>query len=516
VNAVPNIEQAFAAAMAEQRLLPPEIVGDGAFHRFDGLQDKRGKRNAWYVLHLAGNVAWGAFGDWKAGIDGTWCSRSESGMTDKEKHAHREEMKRVADAVEAERERKAAEARALITKQWARAGGVQATHPYVIRKGIRPCGAKQMRDAVLVPLFDIDGDLHSMQYIRATPDEDGRDRSFKSGGRVRGCFCPVGEMPNGDDKILIAEGWATACSLHQATGRTAFAAMFADNLQAVARAARERYPTASIVICADDDHETKGNPGMTKAASAARATGALLSVPAFGADRPKDATDFNDLHLLHGLEAVRVSVEDAAPPSAPSSGPVEKPTSTVREFPWAGRKQPEHIADTGTAAPQESDDEAIERLASLTPLQFDRVRKAEAKRMGVQVATLDKAVLDARGDGGSDNDEMFPEAEPWPDPVDGAMLLDEVTSVIRRFIICRDTTAQAAALWIAMTWLIDSVDVAPIAAITAPEKRCGKSQLLFLMGRLSNRPLTSSNISPASLFRAVEAWKPTLLICTES
>jgi putative DNA primase/helicase len=63
-----------------------------------------------------------------------------------------------------------------------------------------------------------------------------------------------------------------------------------------------------------------------------------------------------------------------------------------------------------------------------------------------------------------------------------------------------------------MTWFMDVVEIAPLAVITAPEKRCGKSQLLFLLGRLAKRPLTASNVSPAALFRAVDAWRPTLLV----
>lgn len=73
-------------------------------------------------------------------------------------------------------------------------------------------------------------------------------------------------------------------------------------------------------------------------------------------------------------------------------------------------------------------------------------------------------------------------------------------------------TAYAATLWIAMTWIIEMIDVAPLVIITAPEKRCGKSQLLSLMGKLVFRPLTASNITPAALFRTIDAWKPTLLI----
>ncbi|MBK8318826.1 MAG: hypothetical protein IPL05_09715 [Betaproteobacteria bacterium] len=63
-----------------------------------------------------------------------------------------------------------------------------------------------------------------------------------------------------------------------------------------------------------------------------------------------------------------------------------------------------------------------------------------------------------------------------------------------------------------MTWFMDVVQVAPLAVITAPEKRCGKSQLLFLLGRLVHRPMAASNITSAALFRAVDAWKPTLLV----
>lgn len=63
-----------------------------------------------------------------------------------------------------------------------------------------------------------------------------------------------------------------------------------------------------------------------------------------------------------------------------------------------------------------------------------------------------------------------------------------------------------------MTWVIDVVHVAPLLIITAAEKRCGKSLLLELLGKLVARPLTASNISPAALFRAIEDWQPTMLI----
>lgn len=160
----------------------------------------------------------------------------------------------------------------------------------------------------------------------------------------------------------------------------------------------------------------------------------------------------------------------------------------------------------------ESDQQAIARLASLAPMAYDRVAKEEAKRLGVKQYTLDKQVKAARGEIKADTNTPFPEVDPWPDPVDGATLLSEIASTVRRFIVCEPETAHAAALWIVMTWCIDVVDVAPIAVITAPQKRCGKSQLLFLIGRLCSRPLPASNVSPAALFRSIDLWHPTVLI----
>lgn len=162
----------------------------------------------------------------------------------------------------------------------------------------------------------------------------------------------------------------------------------------------------------------------------------------------------------------------------------------------------------------ESLSEALARLAYLHPLEYEKVRDAEAQRLGVRVGVLDKEVSQARR---SRQDEggklaMFPTVEPWPDPVNADQLLQEIYATVRRFIICEKETAVTATLWCAFTHLIDSVEIAPIAVITAPEKRCGKSQLLNLIGKMAHRPLVASNIGAAAVFRVIEAHSPTLLI----
>ena len=106
----------------------------------------------------------------------------------------------------------------------------------------------------------------------------------------------------------------------------------------------------------------------------------------------------------------------------------------------------------------------------------------------------------------------FSEIEPYPDQIDAAQLFDEISDTVLQFIVLTKEQADAATLWIVMTWLIDVVTVAPLAIITAPEKACGKSQLLDVLSRLVSRPLTVAHMSASFLFRAIKSWKPTLLI----
>lgn len=200
------------------------------------------------------------------------------------------------------------EAAAKAHNLWEKAGTVHADHAYIRAKQIKPYGAKQLRDQLVVKLQDIDGEHHSSQYIQPSGG-----KQFQTGGRVSGCFVAVstGAKPGIGAPLLIAEGYATACTLHEATEYPVAAAMNAGNLMSVAKAWRDRYPELAIIICADDDTETPGNPGMTKAAAAARAVDGALAVPVFDTDRPAGASDFNDLHRLKSLDAVKRCIDVA-------------------------------------------------------------------------------------------------------------------------------------------------------------------------------------------------------------
>ncbi len=158
-----------------------------------------------------------------------------------------------------------------------------------------------------------------------------------------------------------------------------------------------------------------------------------------------------------------------------------------------------------------TDNNIITQLASLCPLEYDRARLSAAKSLGVRPATLDNLIKAEKAVVQNAN-APFTEVEPWHEPVNPANLLVQISDTIKRFIVCQDETVIGATLWAAMTWFMDVIQVAPLAVITAPEKRCGKSQMLFLLSRLVNRPLAASNISSAALFRSIDAWQPTLLI----
>ncbi|MEQ9326125.1 MAG: hypothetical protein RJQ21_02385, partial [Rhodospirillales bacterium] len=165
-----------------------------------------------------------------------------------------------------------------------------------------------------------------------------------------------------------------------------------------------------------------------------------------------------------------------------------------------------------------SDDTEIERLCRLSLFEYDRGRKGAAERLGVSVATLDAEVNkrrkeDSAGNPGAGRELTFPEVEPWPGPVDGSILLSELSETIGRFVYMDKNALDATALWDVMTWLHDRLRIAPFLNITSATKRCGKSTLVDVLSRLAFRPMpVSGQVTSAALFRTIELYEPTLLL----
>jgi hypothetical protein len=160
---------------------------------------------------------------------------------------------------------------------------------------------------LLIPMIDATGSVQSFQFISKSGD-----KKFLYGGKTQGSYFPLGEIKN-EPTILIAEGYATASTIHEITGYPVVVAYNAGNLMAVAQSIRAQRPDARLIICADDDWKTQKigrggviikNPGVTDAKAAALAVNGEVVIPEFGENRPDKATDFNDMATLEGKVAV--------------------------------------------------------------------------------------------------------------------------------------------------------------------------------------------------------------------
>lgn len=269
------------------------------------------KKRCWYKLNEfrtpAGRyVISGAYGDWKHGVSERVRHDSASfTQAERESFAAQRAVREAA-----ERQARSAEsARAAMTaaELW-RDGSPAGSSAYLTRKLVDGEACRFLQDgSLLVPLLRYD--LPREQALRAVQRiwPDGTKR-FTKGFEKPGCCLRLGVVGVGDP-LLIAEGYATALTLRMATDRrlAVFVALDAGNLQPVARLLRTLYPNNPLVLCADDDHKTAGNPGRAKAWTAARAVPkAMVTYPIFRpAMRDPKHTDFNDLHAAEGLGMVR-------------------------------------------------------------------------------------------------------------------------------------------------------------------------------------------------------------------
>lgn len=332
-----QIVEQFCAAMREHEIDVSfaDIVPDGRFHRIHVEGDRKGVKNGWYVLHVDGARPAGAFGcnrRYGNTTKFTWSAeKSAKPLTPAERRAFRDEMNRRRREREATEQAQRDAALALANEIWNRAHDA-TDHPYLKRKGIRAHGLRVgvwekvnpetgevriiSKNALLVPIRDAKKQIHSLQAIFPNDKNAlGRDKDYLSHGEKRGLFYSIGKPLEHDGRavILICEGYATGASLHECTGHAVIVAFDAGNLSAVAKVIRSRFPDAIIVMAADNDRWTTkpiDNPGVVRAREAAAEIGGLVAVPDLK-DLNGNPTDFNDLHVREGAEAVRAIIDDA-------------------------------------------------------------------------------------------------------------------------------------------------------------------------------------------------------------
>lgn len=266
------IEQ-FRAAMLEQGINVAEpIIADGRLRRYYVDGDKRGSRNAWAVLHLDDRPA-GMFGcnrrfgshkfRWSykaaASLDLTLEDRRDMLDLFKRRRAERDAAEAARRAVAAER------AQAIWDAALPLVGS--DSHPYLQRKGVKPHGVRLGRweavnaetgevrlvsdMALLVPICDRTRKLHSLQAI--FPNDKNllrRGKDFLRDGEKRGMFHAIGAPKEVDGRrvFILAEGFATAASVHEATGHCVLTCFDAGNLLPVAKAPSGRAPDRCCVL----------------------------------------------------------------------------------------------------------------------------------------------------------------------------------------------------------------------------------------------------------------------------
>lgn len=307
-----NYEDVLAQLRAAGIVVDELDVGRIVRRPVEGDREKRG----WYCLHElrldSGETALvGSFGVWRgadAGVQRVELKRHK--LSDDQRRALKARIDADRKAAAADRERNAARAAARAQAAWARCSE-DGHSEYLVRKRVGPHGVRfSQRHNLVVPMLDVQGRIHGLQIIYATK-RHGRDKDYWPAGAVKhGNFFLLGPLPGPGCVVLVAEGYATAASLFEATGWPVAVAFDAGNLLPVAQALAARYKRTRICVCADDDYLTDGNPGVTRAAAAALAVSGAWIAPSFAADRgDKKITDFNDLHALEGLHVVRAQLD---------------------------------------------------------------------------------------------------------------------------------------------------------------------------------------------------------------
>ncbi|MBS0570199.1 MAG: toprim domain-containing protein [Proteobacteria bacterium] len=303
-------------------IVPDLIVGKLQRCKVEGDRERRG----WYSLHDVvtsggATLLFGSFGVWRGADNGVRkIELRKTELTPEQRSAMKARAREDRARIERERAAEAKRATNRARAVWLRCSPTGESE-YLARKGVAAHGVRfSPSGALVIPLLDTLANVHGLQVVRTRKAAKNAHRPekefFPAGLATKGHFFLIG-TPAPMGVLLVAEGYATAASLHEATLLPVAVAFYANNIAPVAVALRKRYKSR-ILICADDDAFTEGNPGVTYGSAAAAEVGGAWTRPAFADEaarreafekRHLKFTDYNDLHAIDGLHVVRDQIE---------------------------------------------------------------------------------------------------------------------------------------------------------------------------------------------------------------
>lgn len=262
-------------AISAAGMTPPTHIKTGMITRFS-TSGKSNDKSGWVSIFADSKGA--VFGDWKTGEIHYWFEDGTSVVNDYERE---EAIKK------AKEERDFAYSNAAFNAQELYAKLPHALeHDYLTRKNVKSDAGLRLYDGKLViPVYSVGDEIQSLQFIAT----DGIKR-FYSGGKMQGGYYTIGKPT---DVVLIAEGYATAMTLHEATGQCVVVAFNAGNLKPVCDMVRT-YWQGRVIICADNDASGVGIEKANKCGAGVE----VLHPPIIG-------EDFNDMAHRAGIDAVR-------------------------------------------------------------------------------------------------------------------------------------------------------------------------------------------------------------------
>jgi len=258
------------------------------WQRFYSYQKDHGNKDVFVKILIPGKLA--IYGDWNLSQE-NFIWRGNEAKLSKEEILHLQKIKKQK---EDEEQKAVNECIAL----WNKASIADYDHPYIVRKKIYPYYIKQFNSTLLIPIRNLNGDLCSLQAIY----KNGNKKIYP-GTSYQNKFLFLGDELT--ETIRVVEGYATGMSVHMATDDLTVVSFSANNLKNVALIIRKRFPKKHINICCDNDMFKSVNKGIIEGLKAANAIDASINCPYFEIEKMKYGTDYNDLHVLFGMEALQ-------------------------------------------------------------------------------------------------------------------------------------------------------------------------------------------------------------------